>query len=282
MVASSPTEAQALLEYHAEQLNGLPQETATERKARAAALIRVDVAKQRFESMRGETRPNRLQARQDKFTQSLGELFTIVHQHRLRLASKMPKHGTPKGRASGGTVHCVATLTVDCAPGQAAHPTTQGGEPAGTRTKPRDKTRLSGTNVFDMRLPDFLTGQTGGFVVEGSRATAHAELTAKLVTRSTGDKSPSTHAEARLLEYVEGAMRVDLTWKDRIRIVEIQVSHSPCGSCTDRLVELHKIIANPKLRLSILQWGIRYDKGPSATTSQHIEALRRHYHVAGP
>ncbi|RXZ47043.1 hypothetical protein, partial [Agromyces binzhouensis] len=291
MVASAPTEASVLLDHYAAQVAEFPDNTPKRQKDKAALSGRVAIARNRHDAVRGEVallenvrdmvaERNRLTSRQRRFAESLTQLFDAVHRQRMKLARDAPKYTTPGGKASAGSVQCVARFVVDCAPGERAYPTRGGAAPVGSRGAPG--TKKGGRTFHGLESPESgLTGQIGGYAVESAEAARHIEQRAEFITRATGDEAPSTHAEARLLAQVERMVAVDPDWKRRVRTVEIHVSHSPCPNCSERLIALHELLENPTLRLAIVQWGKRYE-GPYPTTSQSIGALRRKYSVIGP
>lgn len=294
MVASTPTEASVLLHHYAAQVEEFPEPTAKLQNEKTALRHRVDIARNRHDGVRGEVAllnnvrdmtagRNALSTRQRKFAESLIELFNAVHKHRMKLAGQVPKYTTPGGKTSVGPVQCVARFMVECTPPERAYPTAGGSAPVGSVGTPgmttgHDKRRIHGFGSSESEL----TGQTGGYAVESPAAKQRTEQRAEFVTRATGDEAPATHAEARLVAQVERMLAQDPGWKKRVRTIEINVSHSPCPGCTDRLLVLHSLLDNAGLRLSIVQWGKRYDNGPYPTTPQSISSLRGKYSVIGP
>ena len=128
------------------------------------------------------------------------------------------------------------------------------------------------------------SSQVGTYALEAREAGPSTERRAEVVTRSTGDAKPSTHAEARVLSQVERMLagEAGADWGSRVRSIEIHLSHSPCPSCAGRLLELHKKLDNGHLRLSIVQWTNLYKHEVWPTTPQSIKELRSKYTVQGP
>jgi len=126
-----------------------------------------------------------------------------------------------------------------------------------------------------------LTGQVGGYVIEGAAAQQHTEQRAEIATRSTGDEAPATHAEARLLTQVERMLAEEPTWKDRVRTIEIHLSESPCPSCAGLLLLLRSKFPSSTVRLALLQWGQRH-QGKYPTDPSDIPRLKGSYRVIGP
>ena len=125
------------------------------------------------------------------------------------------------------------------------------------------------------------TSQIGGFVVtpEGGFGPAAdaGEVPIEKVTRSTGDEHQGAHAEARLLAQVKRLVKADERWAGRVRVLDIQITHSPCQGCTVDLIELRALL--PNLRLAVLHWGERHRQ----SGAREISALRRaNYSVFGP
>ena len=293
MVASVPTEASILLQHYAAQIEEFPGATPKQLQTKASLRHRVDIARNRHESVRKNiallnnvqyltTTKDPLENKQARFAKSLIELFNAVHAQRMKIAGEVSKFTTPGGNRSAGSVRCAARFEVDCTPGQRPYPTTDGGTPVGSEgvlgeTKGPNNRPVHGLDRSDSKL----TGQTGALVLENQESKIHIEQRAEFITRATGDESPSTHAEARLLSQVERMVDKDPNWRLRIRTIEIHISHSPCPSCTDQLLVLHKLLKNPQLRLSIVQWGKRY-QGRFPTTEQSIGELRSRYSAIGP
>ncbi|WP_211195878.1 hypothetical protein [Agromyces sp. H66] len=294
MVASAPTEASILLRHYVAQIDEFPARTPKEQKEKAYLRTRVGVAQARYEAVRDDVAlldnvrdltvaKNALKSRQRRFAESLIELFDAVHTQRMKLAGQVPKYTTPGGKVAAGSVRCVARFEVDCLPGQRAYPTQGGSAPVGSvgvvgTTKGVDTRAVHGLDSSESEL----TGQTGAHAFESPEAERHTEQRAEFVTRATGDEAPATHAEARLVTQVRRMLAQDPGWTQRIRTIEINVTHSPCPSCTGQLVMLHGMLQNPDLRLAIVQWGRRYDRGPYPTTAQSIGELRSRYSVIGP
>jgi hypothetical protein len=293
MVASAPTEASVLLNHYAAQVEEFPETAPAERRDKADLRRRVITARERLTKVQGDVallndvrdmtqRRNMLTSKQRALGESLMFIFDAVHRQRMKLAGQVPKYTTEGGGTSAGSVRCVATFAVDCAPGQRAYPTGPGGAPAGTVGDPRRTTERHPRDAHAIEPDESrLTGQVGGFVIGGSEAAAHTEQRAELVTRATGDEAPGTHAEARLLGQVERMLAQDPTWRNRIRTIEIHISHSPCPGCVDRLLLLHSKLANDGLRLALVQWTQRY-QGKYPTHPQDIPRLRGSYKVIGP
>ena len=126
-----------------------------------------------------------------------------------------------------------------------------------------------------------ISSQVGGYVLEGRAGTQAGEQRAEFVTRSTGDLSPSEHAEARLLAQIERMLAADPTWRDRIRTIEINISESPCPSCTGLLLLLHSKLSNANIRLATVHWSRRH-VGRNPTTPGDIARLASRYSVTGP
>jgi hypothetical protein len=290
MVASVPTEASVLLDHYAAEIGQFPADTPTERAECARLTHRVDVARQQYQGVQGDVRllnnvtdlvagRNALTSRQRRFAESLVQLFDGVHKHRMKLAGKVPKAMRPGGKTTAGDVRCVATFMV--AGPQAFTPGPAGG-PAGTSGQPRRTTERTPRNAYEMESEESrLSGQTGGFVLEGRAGTQPAEQRAEFVTRSTGDVAPSAHAEARLLSQIERMLAADPTWRERIRTIEINISESPCPSCTALLLQLHSQLTNANIRLATLHWG-KLHKGTNPTMPGDIAQLARRYTVTGP
>ena len=290
MVASAPTEASVLLDHYVAEIAQFPADTPAEVRECARLSQRVDVARQRFQNVRGDVTSlnnvtnfvagrNALNSKQRKFAESLVELFNAVHKHRMKLAGKVPKAMRPGGKTTAGDVRCVATFMVA---GAEAFNTGPSGGPAGTIGPPRRTTERAPRDAYEMESEESrLTGQTGGFVLEGRPGTQPAEQRAEFVTRSTGDVAPSAHAEARLLSQIERMLAADPTWRDRIRTIEISISESPCPSCTGLLLSLHRQLTNRNIRLATLQWS-KLHKGTNPTTASDIAQLTRRYTVIGP
>ncbi|MFI7496032.1 hypothetical protein ACH9D2_15120 [Kocuria sp. M4R2S49] len=287
MVASTKTEASVLLEHYAGEIEQFPEKGPAQRKAKISLRQKVVLARERLSRVQGHVatlndvrnmtrNKNMLTSKQRRLAESLVSLFDAVHKERMKLAGQVPKYTTPGGKRSSGSVKCVAQFTVDCLPGQRPYPAGPEGTPAGT-SGARTKGRAHGINPDESRL----TGQVGGFVLESAEASQHSEQRAQIVTRSTGDESSESHAEARLLTQIETMLRSDATWKQRVRMIEINLTHSPCPACADRLMLMHKSLENERLRLAVLQWGKRYN-GTFPTTQSTITQLRSRYTVIGP
>jgi hypothetical protein len=286
MVASNPTEASVLLDHYAGYVDELPEQTPQQRRDCAEARRLVPLCRERLARLQGDvmledvrdliTRKNQLKSRQTKFAEGLMGLFTIVHRYKMAAASAVPQFT--------GDVHCTATFIVDCGPDELPYPT-EGGRPAGAITGPGWEPRPTGggrpaAHALESKQST-TTGKVGGYIYQGTTSTARSERRAEIVTRSTGDKNPNTHAEARLLEQVIAMHRKDPDWKERVRVIEIHVSHSTCPSCAGLLVDLHAMLKNDKLRLSIVQWGQVYT-GAFPTTRAAVRRLTAVYKVIGP
>ena len=287
MVASSPAEAAAVLAHYGAEIQAFPADTPAGVRDRTALLTHVTTARGRLAAvneMLSGARPateQKLSMAQYKLGQSMSAVFEGVHRQRMKLAGQVPKYTTPGGEAksSTGPVRCVATLTVQSGVDQHPYPTSDN-RPANTKDRPPvDTTGPDPRPAHEMNLGDVMTGQAGGFVIGGGKAATPTEQKAEFVTRATGDEAPSTHAEARLLTQIEAMLARDPTWASRVRVIEINISHSPCPACVDRLLALRGKLDNPGLRLSLIRWGTRY----RLTTDQGIAHLRGRYtSVGGP
>jgi hypothetical protein len=290
MVASVQTEASVLLDHYVAEIAQFPANTAAEQRECVRLNQRVQVARQRFESVRGDVTSlnnvtdlvagrNALQSKQRRFAESLVELFNAVHKHRMKLAGKVPKAMRPGGKTTSGDVRCVATFMVA---GSQAFTPGPGGGPAGTTGPPRRTTERTPRGAYGMESEESrLTGQVGGYVLEGRAGARPAEQRAEFVTRSTGDAAPPAHAEARLLSQIERMLNADPTWRDRIRTIEINISESPCPSCTGLLLTLHGLLGNPNIRIATVQWS-KLHKGTYPTMPGDISRLASLYTVIGP
>jgi hypothetical protein len=287
MVASVPTEASVLLDHYVAEIAEFPADTPAERRECERLMQRVQVARNRFQAVQGDVKllnnvtdlvagRNALNSKQRRFAESLVELFNAVHEHRMRLAGAVPPAMRPGGGTTSGDVRCVATFMVA---GRQAFTPGAGGRPAGT-TGTRRTTERTPREAHEME-PGKISSQVGGYVLEGRAGTRAGEQRAEFVTRSTGDVAPSAHAEARLLAQIEQMLDADSTWKDRIRTIEINISESPCPSCTGLLLMLHSKLSNSNIRLATVQWG-RYHHGKNPTTPGDIARLASRYTVVGP
>ncbi|GAA2724089.1 phage tail protein [Cellulomonas aerilata] len=297
MVASAPTEATVLLDHYASKVAEFPSATEKDSRAKRQLVGHVETARNRLANVqkdvallndvRALTARTDLTRKQALLGESLALIFEAVHKNQMKLAGQVPKYTTPGLNKSGGSVKCVATFVVDCAPGERAYPHGPGGAPVGTAGAAAAlKGRVGEAHPIEAS-DSRTTGQVGGFVIGGSKAPVrdddaqHTEQRAELVTRSTGDETPDTHAEARLLAQVERMIIQDAGWKHRVRTIEVNLSHSPCPGCADRLLELHKLLKHDGIRLAVLQWGKRYD-GKYPTDPADIPRLRGRYKVIGP
>ncbi|WP_090050966.1 phage tail protein [Lentzea fradiae] len=293
MVASTPTEAGVLLAHYASQVNDFPAGTAAQRAKRTELQGHVSSARTRLQSLETDVKmpyderdtfnhKNRLARKQSALAANLKTVFDAVHRHRMQLAGQVPAYTTGSGKTAAGSVRCVATFLVDCPAGTGPYPS-RGGRPAGTEADTRRVRGPGDRSAHPMdRSDSTATGQTGGFVIGADAATQHAERPLELVTRATGDATPDTHAEARVLSQITSFVAADPNWASRVRTIQVNISHSPCPSCTGLLLRLHSLLANPGLRLAVVQWGAPYDWGPTPTTSQSISALRGGYRTLGP
>lgn len=295
MVASNPAEAGVLLSYYANVVDGLPEIKPGAQKAKAQLRDRLAKARDKQAKLRidvdavatlGDPKVSRanLTNSQHNFSITLRDLFDEVHKQRMLLSGQVSPYTTPGGGMTKGTVTCVAAFAVDCAEGQRAYPT-KGGDssvPVGTEGMPR--TTKDGTRtIYGLERPESReSGQFGGYAFVGEKAMEHTEQKAEFVTRSTGDATPDTHAEARLLAQVERMLAQDKGWKARVRTIEIHLSHSPCPACTELLLMLHKQLENDKLRLAVVQWSQVYKHPVYPTTPGDVRTLRRKYSVVGP
>jgi hypothetical protein len=284
MVASTPTEGSVLLAHLAAEIETFPEGKLADQRVKIGLRQNVAHARDRLANLDARRAVpsgtmRQLEKAQDGFGRSLKPLFEGVHKQHMKLAGQVPKYATPGGGKAAGTVKCVATFVVDCVPGQRAYPTESGGAPVGTEPGyTREMKR--GPRAYATELGQ-ITGQVGGYVIEGVEAERHSEQRAVFITRSTGDEAPSAHAEARLADQVERMLERDPPWKQRIRSVEIHLSHSPCPACADILMLLRSEVTNGKLRIAILQWGKRWN-GLNPTNPNDIPRLATKYEVRGP
>lgn len=294
MVASTRTEATTLLDHYATQVDAFPQATQRERNSRDEMRERVRAARVQLVTLQGDVvkmphderdmydQKNKIARQQSAFAATLRIIFDAVHSQRMRLAGQVPAYTTPGGKKAAGSVRCVATFMVACEVGQRPYPGSLG-QPAGTEsdtqsTRGRDARPANPMGRGDSRA----SGQTGGFVIGAPAAGRTSDRPLEMVTRATGDASPDTHAEARVLSQVRSFVARDPEWASRVRTIQINISHSPCPSCTGQLLLLQEMLANTNLRLSVVQWSTRYDWGPYPTTPQSISALRGRYRTLGP
>jgi hypothetical protein len=288
MVASTATEAHVVLDHYWAEINELRETTPTEQRDKAELRNRANVARDQLAGFQGDLRAQQaldstwLAGRQKGFGKSLGKLFDLMHRTRMKLAGKVPKYTTPAGKIAKGTVTCVATILVECAPGQRPYP---GDRPV--ETDPSRSERLRERNprlAHAIKPEEALTGQVGGFVMEAAAATNFTKERLQIVTRSTGDELASAHAETRLLAQVEKMVAQDPTWKSRVRAIEINISKSPCPGCTDALVGgtgVYGLLANKGLQLATLTWGSLW-KGANPTTPSSVSALASRFVIRGP
>jgi hypothetical protein len=288
MVASTPTEAGIVLAHYETEINGLRETTKTERSDKAELRNRANFARDQYERFNGELNAqqaldsNRLAGSQKRFGNHLGKLFDLMHKVRMKLAGKVPKYTTPSGEIAKNPVRCVATIVVECAPGQRPYP---GDKPVNTDPSRSKQLRERNPRFAHAITPEnLMTGQVGGFVMGAAEATEHTRERLEIVTRSTGDELPSTHAETRLLEQVRKMVNQDPSWKNRVRAIEINISKSPCPGCSDALaggVGLHALLANSKLELATLTWGSLW-KGANPTTTASVSVLASKFVIRGP
>ncbi|GGM78901.1 hypothetical protein GCM10011609_13360 [Lentzea pudingi] len=293
MVASTPTEAGALLDHYSAQINGFPGDTAPQRQKRTELQGNVITARTQLQNLTTDVKmpyderdtthhKNKLHNKQIALAASLKTVFDAVHKARMALAGKVPAYTTGSGKKAAGSVRCVATFLVDCAPGEQPYPGS-GGRPVGTEADTRKVRERARRDAHPMDREDSRnTGQTGGFVIGSAAASQHTELPLELVTRATGDATAESHAEARVLTQVTSFVAKDPTWATRVRTIQINISHSPCPSCTGLLLDLRALLLNPQLRISVVQWSQPYDWGSSPTTPQSIRSLRAKYRTLGP
>lgn len=232
-----------------------------------------------------------LSNKQHNFSIELRELFDDVHTQRMRLAGQIPPYPSPGAgdtRMRGmttGTVSCVATFAVEAEKDKYPYPTKgESSVPVGAEGPPTTTTDGDRT-IHGLEKPESRqTGAIGGYVFEGEKATASkgAEQRAEFVTRSTGDAAPDTHAEARLLAQVERMLAQGGDWKERVRTIEIHLSHSPCPGCTELLLKLYERLDNGKLRFAVVHWSNVYRHNVYPTTPADVRSLRRKYAVFGP
>lgn len=288
MVASTPEVVEQIVRAYAQEIEAFPPVSLSERRRAELRtnvgnvvwkLGEVDRLKKSAEG--GDaTSTRKLERAEESVARNLAPIFSEVHRVRMAMAT-VPPYTTPAGGKSRGSVRCAASFLVECAPGQQPNPGAAGHLPAVTAGPARSTRGRYRRDVHEMVLPEHATGQPGGFVAAAAPATTQAERRAQFVTRATGDEVPSAHAEARLLEYVKQACEADPVWKSRVRSIEINITHSPCPSCTGQLLALHQLLANERLRFAIVQYGEWYE-GTYPTTAQSIGELRSAYHVDGP
>jgi hypothetical protein len=170
----------------------------------------------------------------------------------------------------------VATFTV--AGGQAwqTGPGGSGTTGAPGRTTERDPRNAYPTDRSESRV----TSQVGGFALEGRPGFNAGEQRAEFVTRSIGEGATSAHAEAQLLRLIERMVAADPGWAARVRSIEINISESPCPSCTGLLVMLRRLFPGG-LRFATVQWG-QLHRGSNPTTNGDIARLAGSFTVSGP
>lgn len=288
MVASTPTEAGVVLNHYVAEIESLRETTRTEQADKAELRFRADLARKQFVQFQGGLSAqqaldsNELGRRQSKFGKHLGLLFELMHETRMKLAGKLPKYPTPLGKTAKTPVHCVATILVACAPGQRPYP---GDRPVGTDpSRSRELRERDPRFAHAIEPENLVTGQVGGFVMDAPAATQATEERLQIVTRSTGDKLASTHAETRLVAQVERMIARDKTWQSRVRAIEISVSKSPCPPCSDALAGgagLYSLLENPNLRLATITWSSLWE-GSNPTTRESVGVLARKFAVRGP
>ena len=286
MVASDPTEASLLLDHYAASVEELPDRTAPQRRDCTEARRLVGLSRERLANLQGDVKllnnvrdmitfKNQLKSRQTRFAEGLMGLFTIVHRYKMTAASAVPEFS--------GDVRCAASFTVDCDADELPYPT-DNGRPAGAIGGPGWESRPArggrpAAHALESKQST-KTGKVGAYIYQGDTAKVRTERRAEIVTRSTGDISPETHAEARLLEQVTAMVAKDPDWAARVRVIEIHISHSTCPSCAGLLMRLHEMLENDGLRLSIVQWGQLYT-GRFPTTRAAVRSLRSKYRVIG-
>jgi hypothetical protein len=293
MVASTPTEAGVLLDHYAAQVNDFPDQTPTEKATKTTVQGKVQTARAQLTALQGDVKlphderdqfnqKNSIARKQSALAANLQVVFDAVHKQRMKLTGQVPAYTTSSGKKAVGSVRCVATFLIDCATGQQPYPSS-GGRPADTETDTRRTRERTSRDAHPMDRSDSRsTGQTGGFVLDAPAAVQHSERPLELVTRATGDATPDTHAEARVLSQVVSFIAKDPGWAARVRSIQINLSHSPCPSCTGLLLQLRQRLQNADLRVSVVQWDMRYDWGPYPTTPQSIGSLRGGYRTMGP
>jgi tRNA(Arg) A34 adenosine deaminase TadA len=288
MVESTPTPAEVVLSHYSTEIDDLRETTPTERNDKAKLRERGNLAIEQFAKFHEALTAQQaldsvyLTGKQKAFAKSLGYLFDMMHKVRMKLAGKVPTYTTPEGGVSKGTVKCVATLTVDCAPGQRPYP---GDIPANTSpTRSKWLRERNSRHAHAIAPEDLRTGQVGGFVVDVAQATRQSRKRLEIVTRSTGDEDPSTHAETRLLAQIEKMGAQDPAWKYRVRAIEINLSHSPCTDCTRALAgtgtSLYEFFADANVELLMLTWG-RLWTGARATTQWSVRDLEKRFVIRG-
>lgn len=294
MVASNPTDAVVLLDHYTGIVNDLPNGAARTRLQGQLNDARQKQTKLRIDvdavTTLGDPEASRakLTNSQHNFSVALAKLFDQVHKERMKLSNQVPKYGSPgqDGGFTKGTVTCVAAFAVACAPGQRPYPSKPGSPssvPAGTEGPPqqtKDKTRT----IHSLERPESrMTGVTGGYAFESDAATQTTEQKAEFVTRSTGDANSESHAETRLVAQVERMIRADQGWKDRVRTIEIHLSHSPCPTCAGVLArDLYNLVKNNNLRLAVVHWTNLYKHPTLSTKPDDVRKLRERYSTLGP
>ncbi|TCM43712.1 hypothetical protein [Kribbella sp. VKM Ac-2568] len=294
MVASSPTEAGTLLDHYAAQVEAFPDRGPVQKTTKAQAREHVRRAREQLTTLQTDVKMpyderdtynqrNKLAKKQTTLATALKGVFDAVHKQQMSLAGRVPAYTTGGGKQAAGSVRCVASFLVDCAVGEHPYPVS-GGRPVDTDPDTRKTREIPRRDAHPMSREDSrTTGQVGGFVLGAQAAKAHTEQKLELVTRATGDATPDTHAEARVLSQVVAFIKKDPTWADRVRTIQINLSHSPCPSCSGQLLLLRDNLENEKLRLAVVQWSERYDWGPYPTTPQSISSLRSGgYRTLGP
>jgi hypothetical protein len=83
------------------------------------------------------------------------------------------------------------------------------------------------------------------------------------------------------LTQIEKMLAADPTWRDRIRTIEINITESPCPSCTGLLLLLHSRLTNANIRVATVVWG-KHHKGRNPTTRGDIARLASRFTVIGP
>ncbi len=287
MVASVEQEGRVLLTHFSAQVESIPEARSIDRREKGFLRSRIEVSTNRLGRLidaisrrgTGQISESDITARQRKFAESLGPMFDAYHRRSMRLVNAVPKYSSPSLAKSAGSVRCAATFFVATESNKLPYPVGEGGAPVGTPATPLKKGPRS-RSAYAM-APGKATGQFGGYVLKAEESKDAGERKIEFVTRATGDAAPSEHAEARLVAQVQQFVTSDEKWKDRVRSFEVHISHSPCPACVDALRGLYKSVANPDLRLALVQWTKRYN-GTYPTTEQSIGLLREHYRVHGP
>ncbi len=294
MVASNKMEAGVLLNYYGDVIDGLAD---AKPSVRAGLCDRLNEARDKQKQLRvdidavttlGDMTVARtgLTNKQHAFSVTLRKLFDEVHRERMKLSGKVPKYTGPtseKVQATKGTVTCVASFLVERPEGKELYPKEPTGEPRGAKSQYGTTTTEATPRKAHATEVGQESSQVGTYVLE-ARKSDHARHRAEIVTRSTGDAKPSTHAEARVLSQVETMTTGDAgaEWQSRVRSIEIHLSHSPCPSCVGLLLDLHKLLDNGKLEHAVVHWSTVYRHDVWPTTPESIRRLRGKYATVGP